>query len=317
MKTLLFNNNDMMPFLGLGTWKSEKGEIYNAVRNAIKIGYRHIDCSPVYQNEKEIGQALADTFTDSDVKREELWITSKLWCNSHGTDYVEPALQKTLKDLQLDYLDLYLIHWPIIFKNNVMFPEKGDDFICLTEVPISLTWKAMEECVTKGFTKHIGVSNFSIKKLTDLVANSSKKPEMNQIELHPYLQQNKMLEYCKKEGIFLTAYSPLGSKDRSDFLKSKNEPNLLDDPIILEIAFKHQCTPAQVLITWSIARGVAVIPKSANKGRIQQNYDAQNIILTEYDIQQISKLNKNFRYVNGTFFAFEGSTYTLENLWDE
>ena len=306
-----------MPLLGLGTWKSEKGKIYSAVREAIKIGYRHIDCAPVYQNEKEIGKALSDAFKEGDVKRKELWITSKLWCNSHGNEYVKPALQKTLNDLQLDYLDLYLIHWPIVFKNNVMLPENGDDFICLTEVPISLTWQAMEKCVVKGLTKHIGVSNFSIKKLADLVVNSSIKPEMNQIEIHPYLQQTEMHEYCKKENIHLTAYSPLGSKDRSDFLKSENEPVLFDDPIILEIAFKHQCTPAQVLISWSISRNIAVIPKSANKDRIQQNFDAQKVNLSDLDINQIFKLNKNFRYVNGTFFPFDGSTYSLESLWDE
>ena len=317
MKTLKFRNNDTMPILGLGTWKSEKGEVYQAVRDALKIGYRHIDCAPVYMNEEEIGKALTDAFAEGDVKREDLWITSKLWCNSHGSEYVKPALQKTLNDLQLDYLDLYLIHWPIVFKNNIEFPEKGDDLICLSEVPISLTWKTMEECIAIGLTKHIGVSNFSVKKLKNLIANSVIKPEMNQIEIHPFLQQNGMHEFCKKENIRLTAYSPLGSKDRVDFLKNKNEPDLLAQPLILEIAFKHQCTPAQVLIAWSMERNISVIPKSANKERIQQNFEAQKINLTETDMQQIVKLNKNFRYVNGSFFAFEGSTYSLQNLWDE
>jgi len=317
MKTLKFRNNDTMPLLGLGTWKSDKGNAYKAVRNAIKIGYRHIDCAPIYLNEEEIGKALTDAFKEGDVKREDLWITSKLWCNSHGDDHVEPALQKTLNDLQLDYIDLYLIHWPIVFKNDVVLPEKGDELICLTDVPISITWKAMEKCVAKGLTRHIGVSNFSIKKLKDLIAHSNIKPEMNQIEIHPFLQQNKMLEFSKTENFHLTAYSPLGSKDRVDFLKSDNEPSLLEHPIILEIAMVHQCSPAQVLISWSIARNIAVIPKSSNPGRIQQNFDSQKLNLTESDLEQISKLNENFRYVNGTFFPFENSTYTIDDLWDE
>ena len=306
-----------MPIFGLGTWKSEKGEVYKAVREAIKSGYRHIDCAPIYMNEDEIGKALKDAFSEGDVKREDLWITSKLWCNSHGDEYVEPALKKTLSDLQLDYLDLYLIHWPIAFKHDVLLPEKGDEFICLSDVPLSITWKAMENCVSKGLTRHIGVSNFSVKKIRDLIANSTIKPEMNQIEIHPFLQQNEMLEFCKEENIHLTAYSPLGSKDRDEFLKNDKEPSLLDHPIILEIAMLHQCSPAQVLIAWSIARNIAVIPKSTNSNRIQQNFEAQTIDLTASDLHQISKLNSHFRYISGTFFPFDDTTYSIDNLWDE
>lgn len=306
-----------MPILGLGTWKSDPGEVYRAVREAINMGYRHLDCAPVYMNEREIGQALSDAFKAGDVTREELWITSKLWCNSHGTEHVRPALQKTLKDLQLDYLDLYLIHWPMVFKNDILFPESGDDFICLDEVPLSLTWRAMEQCVKEGLSRHIGVSNFSVKKLEELKQQASFVPEVNQIELHPFLQQKDMLAYCKTNGIHLTAYSPLGSMDREAFLKSENEPVLLEHPIIAEIAFKHDCTPAQVLIAWSIAREVSVIPKSTNKERLLENLQAANITLDEKDMNQISKMDRHFRYVDGTFFAFGDSSYDLESLWDE
>ncbi len=317
MKTLEFSNSDLMPIFGLGTWKSEKGEVYKAVREAIKIGYRHIDCAPIYMNEDEIGKALQDAFADGDVKREDLWITSKLWCNSHGEEYVEPALRKTLSDLQLEYLDLYLIHWPIAFKHDVILPEKGDEFICLTDVPLSITWKAMEKCFSNGLTKHIGVSNFSVKKIRDLIANSKIKPEMNQIEIHPFFQQNEMHEFCKEENINLTAYSPLGSMDRADFLKNASEPNLLENPIILEIAMMHQCTPAQVLIAWSISRNIAVIPKSTNPGRIKQNFEAQSISLSASDMHQISKLNSNFRFISGEFFPFEDTSYSLDKLWND
>lgn len=317
MKTLKYKNNDTMPALGLGTWKSEPGEVYQAVVDAVKIGYRHIDCAPIYGNEAEIGQAFQFLISNGIVKREDLWITSKLWCNAHAKDQVVPALEKTLSDLQLDYLDLFLVHWPIALKPHVMFPSSGGDMIGLDTIPTLETWKAMEHCVEKGLTKHIGVSNFSIKKLKKLVSNSTIKPEMNQIELHPLLQQQSMLDYCKGENIFLTAYSPLGSKDRIPAFKGENEPNLFENPVIVEIANKHHATPAQVLINWAINRGISVIPKSVNPGRLKQNFEAENIVLSTEDMDHIAKLDRHYRFINGGFWAMEGSSYTVENLWDE
>ena len=165
MKTFKFSNGDAMPTLGLGTWKSKPGEVYNAIREAIKIGYRHIDCAYIYMNEAEIGQAFSDAFQTGDVKREELWITSKLWNNAHLTSDVRPALEKTLTDLRLDYLDLYLMHWPVALKPGVAFPKSADDFISLEEIPIISTWQEMEKCAQAGMTRHIGVCNLSIKNL--------------------------------------------------------------------------------------------------------------------------------------------------------
>ncbi len=317
MKTLKFKNNDTMPALGLGTWKSEPGEVYQAVIDAVKIGYRHIDCAPIYANEAEIGQALKFLFTNGIVKREELWITSKLWCNAHATDQVVAALDKTLKDLQLDYLDLFLIHWPVALKPHVMFAQKADDMISLKEITTVDTWKGMEKCVEKGLAKHIGVSNFSIKKIKELVSEANIKPEVNQIELHPLLQQPKMMEYCKQENIFLTAYSPLGSKDRIPAFKGENEPNLFENPVIQEIAKKHNVFPAQVLINWAISRGTSVIPKSVNPGRLKQNLESENFTLTEDEMKKISTLDQHYRFINGGFWAIEGSTYTVQKLWDE
>ena len=213
MQTLEFKNNDQMPILGLGTWKAEPGVVGNAVREAIRIGYRHIDCAAIYGNEAEIGIALEGAIQEGLVTREELWVTSKLWNNAHAKEGVPIALKKTLADLRLDYLNLYLIHWPVATKPDVVFPRKADDFFSLAEMPLSETWAGMEDCVERGLVKHIGVSNFSINKIEEL-SNSKTRPEVNQIELHPYLQQDDMLSYCSTTNIHLTAYSPLGSIDR-------------------------------------------------------------------------------------------------------
>ncbi len=317
MKTINFPNGDILPALGLGTWKSTPEEIYATVKTAISLGYRHIDCAAIYGNEIEIGQALSDCFKEGLVKRKDLWITSKLWCSSHGLENVEPALQKTLNDLQLDYLDLYLIHWPVVFKSGVISPQTGNDFISLEKLPISETWRGMELCVRKGLCTHIGVSNFSMKKLRSLIEIAHIQPEMNQIELHPYLQQNKMLDFCKNSGIFITAYSPLGSSDRPDNLKGEDEPILLQNPVIINIAKNHNCSTAQILLAWGLQRGTSVIPKSVNPQRLQENLASAEINLSDDEMAEIAKLDLNYRYLSGSFWAIPGSPYTVENIWDD
>ncbi|GAA3600868.1 aldo/keto reductase [Flavivirga amylovorans] len=315
MRTLKFKNNDEMPAFGLGTWKSEQGEVYNAVKTAIKKGYRHIDCAAIYGNEKEIGEALSECFAEGIVTRKDLWITSKLWCNAHAKKDVIPALKQTLSDLQLDYLDLYLIHWPVALKKEVMFVSEKEDLISLKDLPNTVTWEAMEEAVALGLVKHIGVSNFGKKALEDLISNSKIKPEMNQVESHPYFQQEDLLSFCKDKGIHLTAYAPLGSSDRADKFKAENEPKLLEDKIIADIAKSKDATPGQILISWALHRGTSVIPKSVNPGRIAQNIQAEQISLSDEDMQRITDLDKNYRYLTGEHWVFEGGAYTLESIW--
>lgn len=318
MKTYTLNTTqDKMPAIGLGTWKSAEGEVGEAVKAAVRAGYRHIDCAPIYGNEAEIGKALQELFAAGEVRREDLWITSKLWNDAHRKEDVIPALKKTLSDLQLDYLDLFLIHWPVAQRKGVALPESPNDFVSLEEVPLSQTWQGMEEAVREKLTRNIGVSNFSWQKLVGLTKAASIPPAVNQVELHPFLAQNALLEFCRQENILLTAYSPLGSGDRPSGIRKADEPRPLSEPTVLKIAQKHGVSPAQVLIQWAVARGTAVIPKSTNPSRIKENLSAAQLSLDTTDIEQLNALDKHYRIIDGSFWTPEGSPYTLATLWDE
>lgn len=317
MKTYPLNNGDLMPALGLGTWKSEPGEVYKAIRTAISVGYKHFDCAYIYQNEKEIGAAFHDAIMDGEVNREELWITSKLWNTHHRASEVKECLDLTLNALQLDYLDLYLIHWPVAQKKDVIFPQDASGLVSLNEITLEETWKGMEAVQAAGLAKHIGVSNFSAQKIKQINQSASQKVEVNQVELHPLLGQQDLLDFCKKENVIVTAYSPLGSRDRAAQMKAENEPDLFEIPTIRKIADSHDCSPAQILIAWAVNRDTVVIPKSTNETRLKQNLEASKISLSTTEMSEINKLDQHFRYVTGGFFALPGSDYTLANLWDE
>ncbi len=315
MKTLTFNNGDTFHAIGLGTWKATGQELKNALRYAIDAGYRHIDTAAVYGNEAEIGEVLQSIFNEGTISREDLFITSKLWNDSHHSESVIPALQDSLEKLCLDYLDLYLIHWPVAFQKGIGFPQAPEDYIPLEKLPISETWKSMEAAKQQGLARHIGVSNFSVKKLKDLVANSQEQPEMNQVEMHPLLQQPNLVNYCKEQGILLTAYSPLGSGDRTAAMKADNEPNLFEIPTIKTIAQKYGVHPASVLINWHTTRDTAVIPKSTTQKNIVSNFESNNLTLDASDLEQIKSLDRNYRFINGKFFEMPGSGYS--NIYDE
>lgn len=315
MKTFTLSTGDKIPALGLGTWLSPSEKIKLAVESAIDTGYHHIDCASVYANEKSVGEALTSSFANNKIKREQLWITSKLWNSFHKAEHVEAACKQTLNDLQLDYLDLYLIHWPIafVYETGLGIPDKGEGFISLDDIPTIETWQAMEALVDQGLVKNIGVSNFSISKLDALIKEAKHKPTVNQVECHPYLAQNELLAYCKQNNIHVTAYSPLGSGDRFD--GQADHVYLLKNDVILSIADKHKATPAQIILAWQMDRGVSVIPKSVTPKRIAENFAALQVCLDDGDKQQINALNKNHRYIDGSFWEKPGSPYTIKNLW--
>ncbi|MGB5696384.1 MAG: aldo/keto reductase [Polyangiales bacterium] len=305
-----------MPALGLGTWKSEPEAVYRAVRTAIEVGYRHIDCAAIYQNEEEVGRALADAVKAGDAAREEMWITSKLWNDSHAPEHVRPALETSLRKLQLDHLDLYLIHWPVCLRHGIDLPRSPEDFLPLSKVPLASTWEAMLKVSEQGLASEVGVSNFSKRKIEQIRDATGQTPAVNQIELHPYLQQNELLAACKALGVAVTAYSPLGSPDSAAMMGRKDDVLLTKHPTIAQIADSHGATPGQVLIAWALSRGTSVIPKSVNPKRIAENWAARELSLTLADMTAIAALDKHRRMVDGRFW-FISETYSPQTLWDE
>lgn len=316
MNILKFRNGDGIPQLGLGTWKSKPEEVEQAVIHAIKTGYRHIDCAYIYDNEEAVGRGIQYCIENKLIDRDELFITSKLWNNAHEKEQVKPALKQTLSSLGLHYLDLYLIHWPVAQPQSVKFPTRGEELLALEKVPLATTWEGMEEIHQEGLAKHIGVSNFSISKLEALLENAQHTPEMNQVEMHPYLQQPDLFDFCRNHNILVTGYSPLGSGDRHPNNRRTDEPKLIADPTVMEISKQLNCTPAQVLIAWHLYRGSVVIPKSTNKQRIEENLKAQAVELSAAQMSKLTALNRNFRFIDGSFWTIDGSPYTLKNLWN-
>lgn len=302
-----------IPRLGLGTYLMEANQIPTAISSAISIGYRRIDCAPVYFNEEHVGDALQTVLSAGKIDRKDLFVVSKLPNCFHRREHVEMALKKTLSDLRLDYLDLYLIHWPTAFQPVLPIPmnrrgweneeidESGDGERIDTSASIHETWGAMEELVNKGLVKSIGVSNFPVSLLHELMTQANIPPLVNQVEAHPYLQQTKLLKYCQTRGVHFQAFSPLGTPG----YKEADEPNVMQDPVLKSLAQKYNVTVAQICLTWAIQRGTSVVAKSVSPEHQAENFktiksddsdDELSITLSEEDMAQIASLDRGYRY---------------------
>lgn len=314
-----------IPSLGLGTWKIPKDKCQEIVFHAIKeLNIRHIDCACDYGNEVEVGRGINQAISEGVVKREDLWVTSKLWNTYHRYEHVLPAAQKSLSDLGLAYFDLYLIHFPIPLKfvpfesryppEWIHDPTAANPRIELDEnAPTHLTWKGMEELVDAGLARQIGVCNFNVQHLMDLLSYARIRPYANQIEAHPYLTQPALLKFCQDRNIHVTAFSPLASYSYIE-LGGDGGHRLLDEAVIQEIAARHSRTAAQIVLRWGVQRGTSIIPKSSNPAHLAENFAILDFTLSEEEMQQLSALNRNLRFNDpGVFCAFMGGAIPIFN----
>ncbi|GAB5441032.1 MAG: aldo/keto reductase [Fuerstiella sp.] len=294
------------PKVGFGFWKVEQDATADVCFNAVKTGYRHLDCACDYGNEQQVGAGIARALKKGICDREDLWVTSKLWNTYHAAEHVRPAFEKSLNDLGLDYLDLYLIHFPIA-QRFVPFEKKyppgwfydenaANPVVEEAKVPLHETWQAMEELAKEGLVRNIGICNMGTSQIRDLLAYCSIRPAVLQVESHPYLTQEKLLRYCQQERIAYTAFSPLGAASYYSLGMADPSESVMENPVVTRIAQEVERTPAQVLLRWGVQRGTSVIPKTSNTDRMVENLDIFDFELSDQQMQDISDLNQNRRF---------------------
>lgn len=306
MQATIKVGDSVMPAVGLGLWKIDRDKTADIVRQAIATGYRHLDSAADYGNEAEAGEGIRQALNAGLCTRDDLWITSKLWNTFHRAEHVEEACNKTLADLGVDYLDLYLIHFPIALKyvppatryppEWIFDPQAETPQMIPDSVPLSETWRAMEALVASGKVKHIGVCNYNSGLLNDLMAYASIKPAMLQIESHPYLTQEKLIRLASAYGMAVTTFSPLASLSYLSLNMATEEESLLVNPVVIAAARRTGHTPAQVLLRWGVQRGTAIIPKTSRVERLAENLALFDFELSAAEMEAISALNCNRRF---------------------
>lgn len=312
---------DRLPALGLGLWKVPRQRAAEVVLEAVRAGYRHFDSACDYGNEAEVGQGLARALAEGLCRRDELWVTSKLWNTYHAAPHVRPALERTLADLRLDYLDLYMVHFPIALRyvppqvryppEWIYDPSAPQPRMEPVAVPLAETWRAMEELVEAGLVRHLGVCNFNCALLRDLLCYARIPPEVLQVELHPLLTQPRLVRFARENGLAVTAFSPLGALSYLPLGMARPEESLLEHSLVQSIAAGHGKSPAQVLLRWAVQRGTAVVCKATSLPHLQENLAIFDFELSSAEMQELAGLNRNRRFNDpgefceaafGTFF---------------
>ncbi|KAK8601266.1 hypothetical protein V6N13_059012 [Hibiscus sabdariffa] len=310
---ILSSSGRTMPLLGFGTAVSPPvgpQVTKAAILEAIEVGYRHFDTACLYGTEQPLGEAIVEAVSVGLIKsREDLFITSKLWCSDAHGGLVLPALHRSLENLRLEYLDLYLIHWPVSSKPGIYeFPIKQEDFLAMD---FKAVWKAMEDCQRLGLTKSIGVSNFSCKKLADILAFAEIPPAVNQVELNPLWQQKKLREFCKANGILLTAYAPLGAQGT---IWGSNR--VLECEVLKKIAKEKGKTVAQICLRWGFEQGISILVKSFNRERMKSNLEIFNWSLSPDEVRKIDDTPQTRLCCGECYISEYGPFKTIEELWD-
>lgn len=297
---------DILPNVGLGFWKVAKSEASQLVQDAFRIGYRHLDGACDYGNEASVGEGVQSALRAGICRREDFWVTSKLWNTYHAREHVRPAVERSLADLRLDYLDLYLIHFPIA-QRFVPFesryppewffdPNAASPRMEFAPIPLAETWRGMEQLVRDGLVRNIGICNVGCSQLRDLLSYAEIAPAVLQIELHPYLTQEKLLRFCAEQGIAVTAFSPLGALSYLQLGMARNDESVLDESVVRQAAKRTGRTPAQVVLRWGVQRGTAIVPKTSNTSRLKENLQSLDFELTAAEINSISALDRNRRF---------------------
>ncbi len=316
---------DIIPQIGFGFWKVAREEAADTAYEAIRAGYRHLDCACDYGNEVEVGQGIARAIAGGLVTREDLWITSKLWNTFHAPEHVELGARKSLEDLGLEYFDLYLIHFPIALEfvpletryppEWVHDPGAPEPRMHRAKVPLHTTWGAMENLVGRGLTRHIGVCNYNSALVHDLMSYAAIAPHTLQIEAHPYLTQEKLVRLAHDYGIQVTAFSPLGALSYVELDMAGEGDSVLSRPAVQEAAEAHGKSPAQIVLRWGVQRGTSIIPKTSKPERMRENLDIMDFALTEGEMAAIGALDAGHRFNDPGVFT-EAAFNTFHPIYD-